>query len=401
MEIAPKPDDELLRLDALYRYEILDTEAEELFDDLTQLASSICETPIALVSLIDANRQWFKSNHGLEARETSRDLAFCAHAILEEGVFTVNDASQDRRFADNDLVAGHPEIRFYAGAPLVTQDDFSLGTLCVIDREPRDLRPDQKEALVRLSKQAMNNLEIRLQVRKLRELNENNSRMLSIVSHDIRSPLCTMVSIHEMLQDSSTMEAERREQFIDMLRETTESALKTAEDFLALAQSGRGFEDLELQNLDLNEILDELNMLFNAAAVSKNINLHFDEVSGVSIVADPTLLHSILKNLLSNAIKFTNPHGRIQVTTLIDGNSCLVSVDDNGRGIHPDVIDQLFSEDSAYSTRGSAGEKGSGMGLSLCRRFAKRLGGDLSIESSPGEGCRVTLKVPLAPEVKV
>ena len=126
------------------------------------------------------------------------------------------------------------------------------------------------------------------------------------------------------------MEAERREQFIDMLRETTEGALKTAEDFLALAQSGRGFEDLELQNLDLNEILDELNMLFNAAAVSKNINLHFDEVSGVSIVADPTLLHSILQNLLSNAIKFTNPHGRIQVTTLIDGNSCLVSVDDNG-----------------------------------------------------------------------
>ena len=398
MEVAPKPDNELLRLDALYRYEILDTEAEELFDDLTQLASSICGTPIALVSLIDANRQWFKSNHGLEARETSRDLAFCAHAILEEGVFTVADASKDTRFADNALVAGDPEIRFYAGAPLVTHDDFSLGTLCVIDREPRELRPDQEEALRQLSKQAMNNLEMRLQVRKLRELNENNSRMLSIVSHDIRSPLCTMVSIHEMLEDSANMDAERREQFIGMLRETTESALKTAEELLALAQSGRGFEDLELQNLGLNEILQELSMLFNAAAVSKNIDLSIEEVSGVSIVADPTLLHSILQNLLSNAIKFTEPNGSIQVATSIEGNSCLVSVQDNGRGIHPDVMEQLFSEETAYSTKGSAGEKGSGMGLSLCRRSAKRLGGNLSIESSPGEGCRATLKLPLAPE---
>lgn len=395
MEIAPKPENEFLRLDALYRYEILDTEAEELFDDLAQLASSICETPIALVSLIDANRQWFKSNHGLEARETSRDLAFCAHAILEEGVFTVGDASQDKRFADNDLVTGDPEIRFYAGAPLVTQDDFSLGTLCVIDRKPRELRPDQEEALIRLSKQAMNNLEMRLQVRKLRELNENNSRMLSIISHDIRSPLCTMVSIHEMLGDSASMDVERREQFIGMLKDTTESALKTAEELLALAQSGKGFEELELQNLELNEILQELKLLFNAAAISKNIDLDIPEVSGLSIVADPTLLHSVLQNLLSNAIKFTEPEGRIQVTTSTEGNSCLIRVEDDGRGIHPDVVDQLFSEDTSYSTKGSAGEKGSGMGLALCRRSAKRLGGDLLIDSSPGQGCRVTLKMPL------
>ena len=329
----------------------------------------------------------------METGEISRDLAFCAHAILEEGVFTIKDASIDERFADNALVTGDPEMRFYAGVPLVT--------LCVIDREPRELGEDQKESLRQLSKQAMNNLEMRLQMRKLREINDNSSLMLSIVSHDIRSPLCTMISIHELLQDSATMEAERREQFIGMLRETAESALKSAEQLFDLAQSGRGFEDIELQNLDLNEILQELNILFNAASLSKNIDLIIEEVSGVAILADPTLLHSILQNLLSNAIKFTDPQGRIQVTTSIDGNSCLVSVDDNGRGIHPDVIDELFNEGSVYSTKGSAGEKGSGMGLSLCRPAAKRLGGDLSIESTLGEGCRATLKVPLASEVEV
>src|SRR5712671_5477889 len=149
------------RVDALQKYAILDSEPEQAFDDLTLLASHVCNTPIALISLVDEDRQWFKSRVGLNASETSRDIAFCSTAILQTDVFVIPDALADERFRDNPLVVSDPHIRFYAGAPLINEDGYALGTLCVVDRAPRELVPDQKEALKALSRLVLCQLEFR------------------------------------------------------------------------------------------------------------------------------------------------------------------------------------------------------------------------------------------------
>jgi GAF domain-containing protein len=163
---APLPSNEAARLAVLRALDVLDTPPDASLDDLTRLASRICETPIALISLIDERRQWFKSRVGLDVPSTDRDVAFCAHAILEPDVMLVPDAIDDERFADNPLVTGDPKIRLYAGAPLLTRDGYALGTLCVIDRTPRRLDEGQIEALRILAQQIVTQLELRQALRQ-------------------------------------------------------------------------------------------------------------------------------------------------------------------------------------------------------------------------------------------
>ena len=163
---VPIPRDEKQRLAALDRYDILDTPPEETFNSVTVLAAHVCGTPIALMVLIDRDRQWFKARVGVHVRETPREFAFCAHTIMKRGLFIISDATRDKRFATNPFVASGPKYRFYAGAPLVTPDNRALGTLCVIDKVRRTLSPAQKKDLTTLSRMVMKELELR---RSLRE----------------------------------------------------------------------------------------------------------------------------------------------------------------------------------------------------------------------------------------
>ncbi len=179
MQSAAFPDNEEHRLSELLSYDILDSEEEALFDEITTLASQICESPIALISLVDRDRQWFKSKVGLDASETSRNIAFCAHAILQKEVFEVPDTLKDKRFQDNPLVTGAPSIRAYAGAPLITPSGTAIGTLCAISDKPRTLSDQQRQSLKTLSRSVVSHLELRRKNRELERTNQFKSDFLA------------------------------------------------------------------------------------------------------------------------------------------------------------------------------------------------------------------------------
>ncbi|MCS6988603.1 MAG: GAF domain-containing protein [Chloroherpetonaceae bacterium] len=190
----PIPKNEQERLNALYRYQILDTLAERIYDDYVNLAANICEVPIATISLIDKDRQWFKAKVGIEASETSRDVAFCAHAILNDEVLIVPDATKDERFCDNPFVIDEPGVRFYAGAPLKTPDGYNIGTICAVDRKPRQLSASQKEALQTLSRLIISQFELRIAERAIGAL-----EMSVATAHELSQPLTVALGTTEIL----------------------------------------------------------------------------------------------------------------------------------------------------------------------------------------------------------
>ena len=399
MPAALLPRDESDRLQALRRYGILDTEAEELFDSVARIAATICDTPISLVSLIDADRQWFKAKIGLETSQTPRELAFCAHAILRpEELLVVPDATLDPRFRDNPLVTGSPDIRFYAGAPILTHDHQPLGTLCVIDTQPRQLSPRQVQALEHLAKQVQANLDLRLKTRQLNDLNESKNRFFSILAHDLRAPLGTIVSIADLLTDPEMpFEEAEQKKFLQHLKTSARTTSQIAENLLSMALFEKGALKFAPAHQNIPEIVESARSATSGALAAKSIDFSLRCPPDATAWADPSMLHSILQNLLSNAAKFTPERGSITVTVATSPTTCAIAVDDTGVGIKPEILSRIFKLESTYSTPGTAGEKGSGLGLTLCRQFARQHGGDLTLASTPGQGATATLTLPAAP----
>lgn len=226
MSVSSQTQNEQDRLLALQSYQILDTLPEEEYNDLTELAAGICGTPIALISLVDKKRQWFKSDYGLGATETDRAYSFCAHAILEpKELMEIEDASQDERFKDNPLVTGHPDIAFYAGVPLVNQDGFALGSLCVIDSVAKKLSDSQKKALRIIARQVMDKMELRRNIRLLKEADEKNKKLLnaSLISDARGRSLINQAPVAIILFRGSDLNIEAANpQMLELLGKTTD-----------------------------------------------------------------------------------------------------------------------------------------------------------------------------------
>lgn len=383
MESAPLPVDEKQRLKALKNYKILDTLPEQDFDDITHLAAQICGTPIALISLIDEKRQWFKSRVGLDAPETPREIAFCAHAILGDELFEVNDYSKDKRFHDNPLATDSPHVQFYAGAPLITPEGYKIGTLCVIDDHPRDLTDEQRQSLKALSRQVISQVELRLAKKKADQANYSKSRFLANMSHEIRTPMNAVISGTKLLIDKI-----KDEEHLKMLRiidNAGENLLTLINDILDFSKIES--DSLTLENIPFNlyDCLEDVVTLLKSRTENKKVNLSLsiNDKTPVWVSGDSTRFRQIVINLVGNAIKFC--HNSVDVEMMpevIDGKHyVLLSVKDDGIGISKKNQKKIFQDFNQIDASITRKYGGTGLGLSICRGLTKAMQGKLWVES--------------------
>jgi signal transduction histidine kinase len=405
MITAPLHANESARLEVLRSHDILDTMPEKEYDDFTLLASRICETPIALISLIDEKRQWFKSRIGLDTIETSRDVAFCAHAILPDSppLFEVGNASEDFRFHDNPLVTGDPHIRFYAGSPLVSHNNLAMGTLCVIDREPRNLNQSQKDALQALARQVSTLLELRAAQKKLDErnrelerLHSENNQFIGMVAHDLRNPLQVIDGYGKLMQNGLIGPvAPGQHTALDAVTRNCAFMLNMVNDLLSISKINAGALELDCTETDLVQLARKNTELNRLLAEPKRIRIEFSADYDVPRVrADAFKVEQVLNNLVYNAIKFSHAGTTAQVRVTRDGSGVKIEVQDQGQGIPASELDNLFTPFAKTSVKSTGGEPSTGLGLAIVKRIVEGHGGKIWVESESGKGSRFSFTLP-------
>ncbi len=383
--IAPQPSDEMRRIAALRRYDVLDTGPEESFDEIVQLAARTCNTPIALITLIDEARQWFKARVGLDISETVRESSFCAYAIQAREL-VVPDAWTDERFRDNPLVLHEPHIRFYAGLPLVTSDGFALGALCVIDRIPRaGLTAQERHSLALLAREAMTQLELRRAANELAEakqIAEDTSAELeafgAAVAHDLRAPIRHIDSFVTFL--AAECESDSAVQNIARIRTACTNMRHIIDALLRLSRASR--TELNLQTVDLSALVREVAADLPSAIEHR---VEFIVEDAIKVCADATMMRVALSNLLSNAWKFTRQRAapRIEFGCERRGAELRYFVRDNGSGIDPSIR-LLPARPFAKHHTG----EGVGLGLTIVERIVRRHGGQLDVETALDHGTK-------------
>ena len=395
MKYSHLSEEENQRLEILNQYDILDTLPESDFDDITRIAAEICNTPIALVSLVDAERQWFKSHLGLDTHETKREYSFCAHAILEpDKVMVVPDSSQDQRFATNPLATGDPYVVFYAGAPLTTPTGHALGTLCVIDSIPRNLNPDQISALKALANQVVSQLELRKKIREmeamssqLEKANQALNRFAYSCSHDMKAPMSNIGALATLLKEKHGSQLDKAgHQCVDYIQGSAEKMNHLIDDILSYSK----VPDLILQGkkqVSLEQcFLDICQMLM----VPEDMTIDYPE--GLPVIEiNPTVLAQVMQNLISNAIKYNDKaQGRINISFSETPMYWKFTVEDNGPGISEEEQKKIFDAFQTLGHKDRNGKTGSGIGLTTVKLLVEESGGEVSLVSRQREGCCFT-----------
>lgn len=379
------------RLTELKSYNILDTLPDQDYDGLTKIAAQICEVPIALISLVDDNRQWFKSSYGLDATETPRDVSFCGHAINDKNnTLIVEDARKDERFFDNPLVIGGPEVIFYTGVPLKSSNGLPLGTLCVIDSKPRVLSDSQNEALKALSKQVINLLALRKKNYKLKDLNtqleEKNSDLEQFAyaaSHDIKSPLSNISNLAGMfLADYKNKIDSNGVDIIELILKSTEQSYKFLDRLMEYSTKLDQLEDVK-EDVTITAFKKDILEYY---ANDPILDLTFTSTLK-KIHINTVIIGQILTNLINNAEKYTDkPTVKVNVDISETETHYKFIVSDNGPGIKEEYLEKIFKIFIKLSKTDKYGNEGSGLGLPIVSKLVNKSGGTIKASSTIGEG---------------
>jgi signal transduction histidine kinase/CheY-like chemotaxis protein len=396
--------DEARRLETLRSLGVLDTPADPVLDQLAQAASHVFRAPIALVSLVDAHRQWFKARIGLDATETPREWAFCAHAIHGRTPFVVADADHDPRFAGNPLVVGPPHVAFYAGVPLVV-DDCAIGTLCVIDRVPRIAAPEQITTLAALARAAGERLELGRRERELaaaRTAAERafalRTRFLSTMSHELRTPMNGVLGSLDLLA-ALPLGADARE-LATLARDSGRRMMELLDDVLELARLQSKSHVPEHAPFDLRRELEAELARLRPAAAERGLGITGDFAPlAAGYVGDAPQLRQAVGHLVAAAVRFS-ARGTVRVQARVAErrgawHALVIEVADGGPALDPATLEMLLSPFRPGEPTAARRYGGTGLGLALAGELATALGGHLAAVGTPGEHNRFRLEIVL------
>ena len=395
------PATEAERLAAIQRYDILDTPPDGAFDRITALAARLFSVPIAIVSIVDHDRIWFKSHHGLELDQIDRVAGLCASAILQTTPWVVDNAPLDPRALANPLVAGEFGLRFYAAAPLRTVDGHNLGTMCILDFEPRQLTPDETATLQDLAAMVMSELELRLASRSALARAEERELLkdafVGMLSHELRTPITTIYAAAHLLEDNQAIKADPRasELFPDIAWEA-EHLLRLTEDLLVLTRVEQGqlvaTEEPVLLQRVLPQAITVAGRRWPGRVIQLEIAPDLPPAAG-----DPVFIEQVMTNLLSNALKYSDPGAPVAVIAGRSGDEVEVRVRDQGIGLASDELESVFG----LLVRTDAATRhapGAGIGLYVCRRLLEAMGGRIWAEPAPDKGSEFAFRLPTSTE---
>lgn len=401
MQIARIPENEIQRLKKLQMYQILDTSAEEVFDRITRIVAESLGVPMALVSLVDRDRQWFKSRVGLDATETPRELAFCAHAILGDEILEIQDALKDERFSDNPLVAGAPDIRFYAGAPLKTPDGYNLGTLCAIDQTPHQLTEAQRRLLSDLASIVVDEMELRIALRNaVKEMdfearaNAMKDEFISNITHELRTPLTSIRGSLGLINAGALGDIPGSfKEPLQIADRNATNLLHLINDLLDVQKLSTGHMEYEIESVDVSALIEEACENIQGMAIDKNIEIKFKSVPDVTIAADGQRLQQVFANVLSNAIKFSPDGESVTVGLERFGSFVCISITDQGPGVPEEFIPTLF--DKFSQARRKSDTSGTGLGLSISKSIVDAHQGTIRLDTSKNTGTTFHVELPI------
>src|SRR5574343_123439 len=385
------------RLEALKSLAIMDTPPESEYDEVVKLAVQLCDASSSVISLLDDSRQWYKAKVGVDGEGTPVEESFCKYGIETNELFEVEDATLDNRFADNPHVTKKNGVRFYAGTQLKSPSGYNVGMLCVMDTKPNKLTDEQRIALTTLGQQVVKQFELRSalneldrQRQELEQLNKFKNRVFAVISHDLRSPIANIQQILGLYKFGD-LTPDEFGSFIDTLDRQMSGTEAILTNLMAWANTQK--PKLVKTNLLtlVNQVLLGLKLNLEVKRLSTQIDV---DPKLHNVMADQEGLQIVLRNIWSNAIKYSYPDQSIALKMSLEGESIKIMLADTGRGIPEKDKSKLMDEGTFMTTFGTANEKGTGLGLLVCKSIIQNNEGSITIESKEEAGTTVTILIP-------